>query len=160
MVQASYVSRKLPGKLLIKNKNAIFCCKEMVSSEVAEIIIAVHEITGGDHTSGFFGHGKKRILEKVKKDPHARQLLNEVGENLVLADRVKQKMKKFVLWIIYGENSESCGQARASKWRKMRKKSMARLPPDNDSLDHHCERTNYLTYCPGLALTFWLAMRN
>ena len=146
-VQASYVSKKLPGTLLIKNKNGLFKCKDMVSSEIAEVIIALYELTGSDHNSGFFGHGKKKILEKVKKDPEAQKLLMEVGDNLVLKDAVKEKMKKFVLSIIYSANSDSCSKARASKWRKMKKKSMARLPPDDDTLNHHCERTNYLTYC-------------
>ena len=29
----------------------------------------------------------------------------------------------------------------------MKKKSLACLPPDQDTLDHHLERVNYLTYC-------------
>ena len=65
-VQAAYVSKRLPG-LLIKHKNSLFDCQELVSNEIAEVIIPLHIITGCDHTSGFFGHGKKSILEKVKK---------------------------------------------------------------------------------------------
>ena len=49
--------------------------------------------------------------------------------------------------MIYGENSDTCGQARASKWHKLKKKSTIRLPPDDDTLDHHCDRTNFITYC-------------
>ena len=58
-------------------------------------------------------------------------------------------MKAFVLSTIYDENGEiSCGEARASKWHKMlKKKSTARLPPDDDTLSYHLERTNYLAYC-------------
>jgi len=33
--------------------------------EVADIIIPLHVITGSDHTSGFYGDGKKQVLEKV-----------------------------------------------------------------------------------------------
>jgi len=29
----------------------------------------------------------------------------------------------------------------------MKKKSTVRLPPDDDTLNHHLERTNYITYC-------------
>ena len=115
--------------------------------QIIKIIIPLYEITGGDHSSGFYGYGKMKILDKVKKDPGARKLLKEVGDNLPLEKEVKQKMKKFVLSVIYGETSDSCASARASKWRKMKKKSMARLPPDDDTLDNHCERVNYLTYC-------------
>ena len=146
-VQAAYESKKLSGNLLVKNKNTVLKSKDMLSDEVAEIIIAFYELTGSDQNSSFFGKGKKKILEKVKRDSEARKLLFEVGENLVLHDEVREKMKKFVLSVIYGENYDSCSKARASKWRTMKKKSMARLPPDDDTLNHHCERTNYLTYC-------------
>ena len=48
----------------------------------------------------------------------------------------------------YGESAGvTCGQARASKWHKLKKKCTIRLPPDEDSLDRHVERTNYITYC-------------
>ena len=40
----------------------------------------------------------------------------------------------------------TCGQDRASKWHTL-KKSTIRLLPDDDSLDRHVERTNYITYC-------------
>ena len=49
--------------------------------------------------------------------------------------------------MIYGENSDTCGQARASKWHKLKKKCIICLPPDDDTLDHHCDRTNFITYC-------------
>ena len=41
-------------------------------------------------------------------------------------------MKKFILNNIYGENFESCAEARASKWNKLKKKSTLRLPPDRN----------------------------
>ncbi|KAJ4930797.1 hypothetical protein JOQ06_025105 [Pogonophryne albipinna] len=57
-------------------------------------------------------------------------------------------MKAFVLSIVYAESADvTCGQARAFKWHKLKKKSTVRLPPDDDSLDHHVERTNYIAYC-------------
>ena len=87
-------------------------------------------------------------MEKVMTNPETRQLLRRVGENLVLEDRVRAEMKAFVLSIVYAESADvTCGQARASKWHKLKKKSTVRLPPDDDSLDHHIERTNYIAYC-------------
>ena len=57
-------------------------------------------------------------------------------------------MKAFVLSKIYGESADvSCGQARASKWHKLLKMSTIRLPPDEDSLNLHVQRTNYIAYC-------------
>lgn len=120
----------------------------MLSEEVADIIISLHVITGSDHTSSFYGHGKKQVLQKVITDPEARELLARVGDSLELEDKVRADMKAFVLSIIYGESADvTCGQARASKWHKLKKKCMIRLPPDDDSLNLHIERTNFIAYC-------------
>ena len=146
-VQASYVSHILPGNLFMYHEKSLFSCKKLVSSEISKIIVPLHIITGCDHTSGFYGKGKKSILNKVKKDREAQELLHGVGENLQLHDDIRRNMKKFVLMKIYGENTDLCGKARASKWRNMKKKCMARLRPDDDTLNHHCDRTNFLSYC-------------
>ncbi|MES9880814.1 MAG: hypothetical protein ABW185_08030 [Sedimenticola sp.] len=147
-VQAAYVSQQLIGDLLIKRKHELINCRTMLSPDVADIIIPLHVITGSDHTSGFYGHGKKPVLEKAITAPAARELLRRVGETLELEDDVRADMKAFVLSNVYSEIADvTCGQARASKWHKLKKKSTIRLPPDDDTLDHHVERTNYITYC-------------
>ena len=56
----------------------------MLTQEVADIIIPLHVITGCAHTLGFYGHGEKKVLEKVMSDPEARKFLGRVGESLVL----------------------------------------------------------------------------
>ena len=77
-----YVSHQLQGTLLIIRKNKFISCSVMLSEDVANIIIPLHVITGSDHTSGFCGHGKKKMLQKVISDPEARELLGGVGESL------------------------------------------------------------------------------
>ncbi|KAJ8359919.1 hypothetical protein SKAU_G00164440 [Synaphobranchus kaupii] len=147
-VQAVYVSQQLQGDLLIKRKHAFINCRGMITEEVADIIIPLHVITGSDHTSGFYGHGKKKVLEKVTTNPEARELLGRVGQNLELEDGVRAEMKAFVLSIIYAESADvTCGQARASKWHKLKTKSTIPLPPDDDSLNLHIERANFIAYC-------------
>ena len=147
-VQAAYVSHSLRGDLMIKRKHALVNCRAMLPDEIASIIIPLHVISGSDHTSAFCGHGKKKLLAKVAKDLQARELLEQVGESLELDDNVRDQMKKFVLTYIYGGSGDvTCGQARASKWNKLKSKSLVRLPPDADSLNHHIERTNYISYC-------------
>ena len=69
-VQAAYVAQQIRGDLLIKHKNAFINCRAMLS-DVADII-PLHVITGSDHTSGFYGHGKKKVLEKVMAVTEAR----------------------------------------------------------------------------------------
>ena len=147
-VQTAFVAHQLRGDLLIKCKHALINCRAMLSEEVADIIIPLHVITGSDHTSGFYGHGKKPVLEKVITDPEARGLLGRVGESLELEDEVRSDMKTFVLSKIYAlSDVVNCGQARASQWHKLKKKSTIRLPPNDDSLGLHLERVNYITYC-------------
>ena len=147
-VQAAFVAHQLRGDLLIKRKHALINCRAMLSEEVADIIIPHHVITGSDHTSGFYGHGKKPVLEKAITDPEARGLLGRVGESLELEDEVRSDMKTFVLSKIYAlSDVVNCGQARVSQWHKLKKKSTIRLPPDDDSLGLHLERVNYITYC-------------
>ena len=50
--------------------------------------------------------------------------------------------------IIYGEKtSQNLAEARANKWSQMKKnKKTQRLPPDEDSLDQHAARVNYIAY--------------
>jgi len=98
----------------------------MLSEDVANIIITLHVITGTDHTSAFFGHGKKKVLQKVISDPEARELLQQVSERLELRNEVKDAMKTFVRHTMYSENAGvTCGEARASKWHKMKKKTQS-----------------------------------
>ena len=146
-VQAAYVSNHIPGDLVIKSKSAFFNCKDLVSDSIASVLIPFHIITGCDHTSGFYGRGKKALLDRLKDDDEGQQLLHHVGDQLELSDEVRNNMRKFVITKIYGEKATSCSDARASRWRKMKKKSLGRLPPDEDTLDHHLERTNYLSFC-------------
>ena len=62
-VQTAYVARNLPGDLLIKNKNTLLKCTDLVSSNIANVLIPFHVITGCDHTYGCYGSGKKSVFE-------------------------------------------------------------------------------------------------
>ena len=115
--QATYMSHQIRGKLLIKRKQALINCHTMLPYDVSNVIVPLHVLTGSDHTSGFYGHGKKPLLQKLVKDPEARELLGRVGESLGLKDEVKADMEAFILSKVYGEDiALTCGQARASKW--------------------------------------------
>ena len=87
-VQAVFDAYKLEGDLFIKRKNEFINCRAMLSADVANIIIPLHIITGSDQTSGFYGHGKKRVLKNVINDTEARQLLMAVGDNITLEEDV------------------------------------------------------------------------
>ena len=67
-VQTTYFAHDLPGDLLIKNKNTLFKCSDLVSSNIENVLIPFHVITRCDHASGFYGRGKKSVFEKLQKD--------------------------------------------------------------------------------------------
>ena len=121
-VQAAYVSHQIRGKLLIKCKQALINCHAMLPDDISNIILPLHVITASDHTSGFYSHGEKPLLQKLIKYPEARELLR-VDESLGLKDEVKADMKVFILSKVHGEDiTLTCGQARASKWQKLKRR--------------------------------------
>ena len=120
----------------MKWKKTFINCKSMLPEEVVREVIPVHLITGSDNTSGFYGHGNKSVLQKVICE--ARELIANVRQSLEMEDEVSEDMTSFVLSYVYSERKDmTCGQARASKWHKQKKKSAMRLPPDKDTLSHH-----------------------
>ena len=50
-------------------------CISLCSVEIARIIVPLHVNSGADAVSGYFGHGKKTILQKVMKSEYAQTLL-------------------------------------------------------------------------------------
>ena len=146
-VQAAYVANKVEGRLLLKQKNRIVDAKSLCQDDMIDCIIQLHVLTGCDHNSGFYGIGKKKVAEKLKKNPDARQLLLECGNNLELTDDIVDRLIKFVIQYIYSDKkSVSIAEARASKWKLQKRKSLVRTLPDMDSLLHHLKRANYLSY--------------
>ena len=63
-VQAAYVSQNIQGQLFIKRKGNYINCQTLLNEEVSKVIIAAHVISGSDHTSGFYGHGKKSVMKR------------------------------------------------------------------------------------------------
>ena len=48
-IQAAYVSHQLQGQLLIKRKKSFVDCSTLVSREVANVLVALHVMTGCGH---------------------------------------------------------------------------------------------------------------
>ena len=61
---AAYFAHTTEIPVYLYRKGQLFNCKQLRSSEVAEIIIPFHAFTGADTVTGFFGHSKKTILSK------------------------------------------------------------------------------------------------
>ena len=146
-VQAAYVSNMVEGQLLIKRKKVYVDCRTFLPRDVSEIIIPLHVMTGCDHNCGFYGRGKKMVIEKTIKSSEARNLLSECGDTLPIQQNVLDDLKRFVLRYIYGSSEVTCADARAQQWNGMKKKNTQRLVPDEDTLELVCKRANYLSYC-------------
>ena len=149
-VQSAYVAHTLPGLHIYRNtlERKYVDCQLLCSRELAMIIIQLHAMTGCDSNSAFFGHGKKKIIDNVKSNPEARNLLKPCGESLELTRSTVDDLTKFVIRYIYNDRKSSTPtEARVKKYKSFKKKkSLSRLPPDNDSLKFHIKRANYLAF--------------
>ena len=66
-VQAAYVSLQGEGELFMKHKSSLYNCSQTLDEDTAKVIIPLQILTGCEYISGFYGHGKKAILDKVQK---------------------------------------------------------------------------------------------
>ena len=145
--QSAAISKLISGPLAIKRKEQLIKCDELCSSNIADIIIQFYTMTGCDSNNGFYGHGKNSIFEKLTKVARFRDMIKDVGKVLPLPDATRKLMKSFVIEVIYGDSkSVTSAEARAAKWKTLKKKSTLRLCPDDDTLNHYCDRANYLSY--------------
>ena len=78
-VIASYALFKFEKELLLYQKKKIPLCKQLCPEDMSSVIISLHALTGADAVSGFYGHSKKVIYEKVKKSEEAKQLITNLG---------------------------------------------------------------------------------
>ena len=56
----TYSSEELEVEFINLLNNVTPNYGDPISDEIAEIVIALYVLTGSDHNSGFFGHGKKK----------------------------------------------------------------------------------------------------
>ena len=104
-------------------------------------------MTGSDHTSGFYGVGKKMVADRVSSSVEAKNLLTSCGSSLDLTDEAISDMNKFVIKYVYNDKTSlTPSAARVLKWRNQKRKSLTRMIPDSDSLIHHFHRVNYMSY--------------
>ena len=138
VVLCAYAASVIDGELYIKRKNATINCKELCSKEMTKIVIPLHIVTGCDVTSSFFGIGKITVWKRVQKSKEARELLSNLSQD---------NLNRFTIKYIYNDkSSNSLGEMRAQKWKRMKTKkvkSIARIGPDEDSNTHRNDRVMY-----------------
>lgn len=146
-VQAAYVARQISGLLCLKRKSQLISARCLCDEAMAESLIPLHILTGCDHNSGFYGVGKKTIVDRVEKSSEAHNLLKKCGTVLPVTQEIINDLQKFVIRYIYRDTKhKTLAEVRAAKWSVLKKKKTIRLVPDSDSLRLHLERANYLTY--------------
>ena len=85
-------------------------------------------------------------------------MLEELGESLQINEIIYAKVTLFVIRYIYNDKkSKSLAESRSLIWKRMKKKSTRRLPPDEDTMRLHILRCNYaifmnLNYMSAVAL--------
>ena len=145
--QSTYVANRVPGDLYMKRKHQLVDAQQLCDQDLVDSLIPLHLITGGDHTSGFYGVGKKTVARRVKQFPEARELLAGCGADIELTESVANNLVKFVIRYVYADFQNTTPRnARASKCKSQKRKSLTRMVPDYDSLLLHLRRVNYLTY--------------
>jgi len=93
MQEADIISHQLQGQMLIKGKNEFISSSDVLSEDVANMIIPLRLITGSDHTPGFYVPAKN--VAKVISDPEEREIVGWVDETPELQDEVKLIQKRF-----------------------------------------------------------------
>ena len=141
---ASYASFKFEKELLLYRKKEILLCKQLFPEDMTSVIISLHALTGADAVSGFYGHSKKPIYEKVKKSEEAKQLITNLEMYDILSEEDIKKSSMFLINFIYPDKTSlTISQARSKKRKAMKNKTTLRLPPDEDSFVQHLLRANY-----------------
>ena len=141
---AAYFAHTTEISVFLYKKGKLHDCRKLCSLEVANIIIPFHAYTGADAVSGFFGHSKATTFKRLGENIG---LLNKLGKEVDITDEIRKDLELFTISVIYNDKtSKSLNEARANKWRKMKKKGILTLPPDYDSFEQHLKRANYVAY--------------
>ena len=147
VVMCAYAAHKINGTLGLKRQGSVYDCRELCTKEMADVIIPLHANSGADAISSFFGQGKKAIFDRVAKSSNFKSLLSSVGKALPVSDRTVKDLEVFTIKCVYNDKtSKSLGEARAKKWSTMKRKSTARLPPDEESHYLRALRVAYQAY--------------
>ena len=122
----------------IINLNSVANC---VGSAVCDSIIAFHVFTGCDTTSSFYGKGKKKAYNILLDNEAFLLAFSRIGRNFSLPEDVEKVIEKFVC-ILYGQTQVfNVNEARYRIF--CASSSQESLPPTQDELYLHLNRTNY-----------------
>ena len=127
MTQKTLIIMSKPHCLLMKpqdkRKRLYIDAQKLCDQSILDVIIPLHAMTGSDHTSGFYGKGKKLIALRVAESAHAINLLESLGRDINISEETISNSVEFVIKYIYNdEKSKTPGEARLLKWKSQKKK--------------------------------------
>ena len=118
-----------------------------LGTEISSYLPQLHSLTGCDTTSFFYGVGKIKVLNKVKKNKESLNLLQHVGQNEKLSQRGFEDSMKFVQTVMYsGKETESLVETRIRLYKSLKTKASLAIPPDPDSLRQAMLRVHFQAY--------------
>ena len=124
-VQAAYVSNRRPGEILMKRKNIYVNAQSLCKESEIDSIIPLHIITGSDHTSEYYGIGKKTVADRVSKSDEAKNLLAPCGSSLELTPETRENMTSFVMKYMFSDKlSSTPTEEGVAKWRRQKKEEL------------------------------------
>ena len=116
---------------------------QLLSSSQMAVMLAIYCLTGCDTVSFFFGHGKARAFQLLRKNSEQFQALKFFGSKQSITKEEKSACCRF-LCMLYGHSSDSLNDVRC-KFAKSQKREIVgkKLPPTDDSFFLHVQRTLY-----------------
>ena len=106
---------------------------------------ALHAFTGNDYTSAFYGIGKGKALNILRKSKEYLHTFARFGDSFRFDADLFELIEKFVC-CLYGSKQRNTDDARYEKFLTGKKcPDPQKLPPTRDALLCHCKRVSYVT---------------
>ena len=129
IVIAAYVSTILQKKSIWYRRKQQIKCSGLCLTEVANMLIGSHALTGADAVSGFYRQSKKTVFKKIHAKSESRHLLYHIGRKKHLSEKDISDVTNFVTKLMHNDKQSST--------------LVQGLPPDEDSFHQHLLRANY-----------------
>jgi hypothetical protein len=120
---------------------------ESIGKDMSDLLPALHELSGCDYTSSFFGTGKQKMYKVVKNSDHFKDVLASMGRSINFEMDIFPVIQEIISECYGVKNCQSINDARYKKFcTKAKVPEPQQLPPTEDELLLHCLRANYLTF--------------
>eukprot|EP00112_Aurelia_sp_Birch-Aquarium-sp1_P004164 Seg1472.14 transcript_id=Seg1472.14/GoldUCD/mRNA.D3Y31 product="hypothetical protein" protein_id=Seg1472.14/GoldUCD/D3Y31 len=128
------------------NKNVNFLKEKLRSYKTDQFSngpAKIHAITGCDTTAYKYNIGKFKVMKKITRSKQQCALIQDIGRNESLSQRVMADTKTFVQTVMYsGKPQEGYVETRIRIYQNLKTKSSAAVPADPKSIWEDLQRVN------------------